>query len=578
MSAIASPPSAVPASIELADKFLPTDASLRAAVKDADRFYKKAWGQEWKREKNTLRRSEIKGAADNEPDHIAGEWWNNVGDEFEYDVIRGMDQVAEDLSAPYALRADVVILKEYKTLLAALTATTGSLGMERKSAVVTGQPGIGKTTFLLFLLIDRLQQREPTALQLHSRYYLIFDEQGVTANKLDDADNRLKQCWALVDSNSQVVSPCGSFLDKALRVIQTTSPKVERWKEWRKQARAELYVMDLPNVMEIAAIVKEHGLNCSLTFYYASKWGPCSRTIIDVIERIKAGDNVGDIERSLANSATRAAKAICATPAVFEDFMLNSDDRPSSFASLGSSLLFIGPFRDTTEGSRLVRSESVPVVPTKHCFGILISAWNRTRRAKSLEFFDLFSTHSLTRTAAGWMHEFLMHAYISIGDRPLRIYKAGDETVCFIPPSSNFIPGTLGGLDKTLSSASFYWLPDAKNFSGIDGVLGISDAETNSPTTTASGSAQTSPHIDIYALQATIAHVHGSPADDLRALWKHITHLRNKTLHVVVVADQEATATRLTEKFKEDLNDFAVGDEQTKRLPVNVWASVLPTT
>ncbi|KZV62087.1 hypothetical protein PENSPDRAFT_692830 [Peniophora sp. CONT] len=549
--------------------------------KAAYRLWQKAWGEKWIVEAKTLRGSEIEGAADNEPDHVAGDWPSDVGDEFEYDVIRGMDQVAKELSAPHALGADLVILKEYKTLLAALTATSGSLGMERKLVVVSGQPGIGKTTFLLFLLLHRLQERKPTALQLNADYYFIFDADGVDVIPVKFRRERLTECWALVDSNEKVVSPCGALLDMALRVIQTTSPKVERWKEWRKQARAELYIMDLPNVMEIAAIVKEHGLNCSSTFHYASKWGPCSRTILDVIERIIMGTDVDEIISELDEDAQSAAAAICATPSVLQDYFLGSIDRPSSLYSLGSGLLFIGPRRQRSsvgDASHLVRTRSLPVVPTKHLLNILITAWNRTRRAKSLEFFDLFSTHSLTRTAAGWMHEFLMHAYISIGDRPLRIYKAGDGTVRLIQPSSNFIPGTLGALDKTLSSTSFYWLPDAMNFPGINGVLGISDAETNSPTTTASGSAQASVHVDIYALQATIAHAHGSPADGLRALWKHITHLQNKTLHVVVVTDQEATATRLAEKFVEDLKDFAVGPMQTKRVPVNVWASVLPIT
>ncbi|KZV75278.1 hypothetical protein PENSPDRAFT_571721 [Peniophora sp. CONT] len=490
-----------------------------------------------------------------------------------------MERVAKALLAPKALRADVVVLNEYKTLLAALAGTTGSLSKETKSVVVSGQPGIGMTTFLLFLLLHRLENELPTALQLNSRYYFIFDAHGVLTLPINaiDEDDRLDECWALVDSNFDVASPCGVLIDNAKRVIQTTSPKVERWKEWRKQVRAKLYIMGLPNVMEIAAIVKEHKLDPSLTFLYASKWGPCSRAIIDVLECIDAGDDVGDIERSLDESANSAAQAICTTPSLFRDFMLGSDDRPSSFNSLGSSLLFIGPLRKvTTEGSRLVRSGSMPVVSTKYLLNILLSAWRSHCTGKSLELYGLFSSHSFTRTGAAWMLEFRMHAYLSVGDQPLLVSKAGHKTKYSLPPSSNFIPGTLDALCATVSSASFYWLPDAKNFPGIDGVLGISDAKAKSSTTTP-GSNQTSPHIDIYALQATIAHAHGSPVKGLRAIWKYIRHLQNMTLHVVVVTDEEASASRIAQKFKEKLKNFTVGKKNTKHVPVKVWAGVLPT-
>ena len=86
-------------------------------------------------------------------------------------------------------------------------------------------------------------------------YYFVFDEQGVAVERLDRESERLQKCWALVDSNVDIISPSKRILTSARRVIQTTSPKVERWKEWSKQKNAELYIMDLPNVMETAATV-----------------------------------------------------------------------------------------------------------------------------------------------------------------------------------------------------------------------------------------------------------------------------------------------------------------------------------
>lgn len=114
----------------------------------------------------------------------------------------------------------------------------------------------GKTTFLIYLLLHRLEKMRPTAIQFGTAHYFIFDKHGAVIRPLDYKDDRLRACWALSDSNaSNVAGPCEAFLGGALRVIQTTPPKPERWKEWIKQKEGSAVVMDLPNVMEIAAVV-----------------------------------------------------------------------------------------------------------------------------------------------------------------------------------------------------------------------------------------------------------------------------------------------------------------------------------
>ena len=121
-------------------------------------------------------------------------------------------------------------------------------------------PYLGKTTFLFYLLLYRLEHELPTAVQLNGEYYFIFDKHGATIHPVkqeavQQEDERLKECWALADSNAYVIQPCRVFSTKAGRIIQTTSPKLERWKEWKKQVRGTLVVADLPSVPEIAAIL-----------------------------------------------------------------------------------------------------------------------------------------------------------------------------------------------------------------------------------------------------------------------------------------------------------------------------------
>ena len=116
-------------------------------------------------------------------------------------------------------------------------------------------PYLGKTTFLYYVLLLRLGLKLPTAVQLGTRKYIIFDESGAVVRPINARDSRLKKCWALTDSNAQVTQPCEVFMSVARLVVQITSPKPERWKEWTKQMYGEWVVVDPPSVSEIAAIL-----------------------------------------------------------------------------------------------------------------------------------------------------------------------------------------------------------------------------------------------------------------------------------------------------------------------------------
>jgi hypothetical protein len=115
-------------------------------------------------------------------------------------------------------------------------------------------PYLGTSTFLLYLLLHRLENRLPTAVQFGSYHYFIFDEKGARVNSLLYDDPRLRQCWALTDSNHNLLQPCEAFQNLAKRVILASRPKPERWREWIKQTGGYCIISDLPSVPEIAAI------------------------------------------------------------------------------------------------------------------------------------------------------------------------------------------------------------------------------------------------------------------------------------------------------------------------------------
>ncbi|KZW00265.1 hypothetical protein EXIGLDRAFT_167584 [Exidia glandulosa HHB12029] len=149
----------------------------------------------------------------------------------------------------------LVVRKEYIDLYEALT--NGILSSNR-TVIVTGQPGIGKSEFLIYLLLRRLRDGLPTAIQFRHSHYLIFDEKGgaVRFTGSDLPDPRLEKCWALADSNDKVETPCVAFRGGVEKLVQAASPDPSRWKRWVKYHLGYRVVMALPTALEIGAIVR----------------------------------------------------------------------------------------------------------------------------------------------------------------------------------------------------------------------------------------------------------------------------------------------------------------------------------
>ena len=119
-------------------------------------------------------------------------------------------------------------------------------------------PYLGKSAFLFYLLLHRLERRLPTAVQLNAKGCFIFNEQGAIFYRLDTHGPGLDACWALADSNEFVDQPCEPFISRAKFTILISPPEQERWRKWIKQRMGACIIMDLPMVPEIAAIVRAH--------------------------------------------------------------------------------------------------------------------------------------------------------------------------------------------------------------------------------------------------------------------------------------------------------------------------------
>ncbi|KAH9000060.1 hypothetical protein EDB92DRAFT_460114 [Lactarius akahatsu] len=174
--------------------------------------------------------------------------------------------------------------------------------------VVTGQPGIGKTCFLYYLLFRRLSERRPVALEQRD-FFILFHEGGVYRYPLN-ADPKYFPAgtWALSDSNGEpaVAQPCSAFLTVSERktawLIQTTSPVETRWKNWRKTCKAGMFVMNYFSIEDITALSKVLNLDISNIQRLYRKWGPSARTCLDLLQF--------DAEAEHEHSVTSAARRV----------------------------------------------------------------------------------------------------------------------------------------------------------------------------------------------------------------------------------------------------------------------------
>ncbi|KAJ3508499.1 hypothetical protein NLJ89_g5717 [Agrocybe chaxingu] len=95
--------------------------------------------------------------------------------------------------------------------------------------IVTGGPGIGKTLWLMLVLILRLHAGLPTIFQSRPNDIYFFHADGVVCvESVTTLGKRANNVWALVDSNAALQSVDKAFFQKGAFVVQAASPKDER--------------------------------------------------------------------------------------------------------------------------------------------------------------------------------------------------------------------------------------------------------------------------------------------------------------------------------------------------------------
>ncbi|KAF8330657.1 hypothetical protein F5887DRAFT_1178530 [Amanita rubescens] len=249
----------------------------------------------------------------------------------------------------------------------------------RSATLVTGQPGIGKTLFLFYVLARRLHERKPVAFQISPDEFALFGQDGVSLHPAGRGPGCVPEdTWALSDSDPPGVQTglCIAFLQPAFHVIHTSSPSSSRWKNWVKRLGADKYIMDVWSLGELQTLLALNNLDFVEGKDLFEKYGPSPRIIIYILTgRIKK-------DRYESEVNTAAAKLAGEFSVVFPQL-----ENLDSSAEISSKIFTVKPKKSMSRG---VHALEIPTQFLCRTFGLAMS---RQTAAQQHTFFRMLNGH-----------------------------------------------------------------------------------------------------------------------------------------------------------------------------------------
>ncbi|KAG6377449.1 hypothetical protein JVT61DRAFT_15254 [Boletus reticuloceps] len=436
----------------------------------------------------------------------AGMGHSHIVDYFDF----GEYLTAIKVTAPTVRSARFLVREEYRLAFKAFEEDALYSG----GACVMGQPGIGKSCFIGYHTFSNTSQ-------------------GI---------------WAFSDSNADVDIPAFAFRNTPdVKVFQTTSPNLKRWKEWTKQTMITRYIMDVWSSEEIAALAVLSGHGVHRMNDLALKWGAVPRTLLQIL----GDDQECLFEREMRGIALRVIPdcRITLRSMANLDATLPVDSGPSS-------IFFIKP-RSRDSVSRVLHTI---YVPTETIAGILGVAVCSAAEGDRQDFFNAMIASPSTRGAAGFIFQIWIHSFLSSGN-PIQCSWHGKSSKSLPPTLRLASPGQSVCTNDEIRQASppFHWKapPD---FEGIDGAL--FDEQDN-----------------IYAIQITVASRHVSPRPGLDKLRRLLDEdAKNKKWMVLFIGNRLEQSEIASGKYSDNLQ-MDVGGKKKKPKTVTVrvgWCATSP--
>ncbi|KAI9462558.1 hypothetical protein HD554DRAFT_2316305 [Boletus coccyginus] len=373
------------------------------------------------------------------------------------------------------MRKELLVIQEYRNAMDKFKSNDLSY---KNGACITGQPGIGKSIFVAYAVIERLREKQPVAVEIAwgdlPGAYVLFSKHGVGIH--DHSDSSLNayvpDIWPFSDSTVVTPIPTPAFLVAPyLRVFQTIYPAQSCWRHWTKERQVKLYIMDLWTVEEIKDLVfisKLGDNDAERIRTLLDRWGPVPDTLM-----MSLVDNELDMLYEITvNRAVRLAMRDLDTvirPVTNLDNILDE--------SGSSTIFFVRPLKEEN---------------------IIYRKLGRYQAAEQAEFFRKLCIYSNARSVAGRIFEEVVHEFL-VGAKSIFVhwYAEDGTSVIELPQASSDVLTTRTDFNPL---PPFYWRPDNANDQEIDGALVTND--------------------HFYVIRTTIGHKNSTPQDSVDNLWR----------------------------------------------------------
>ncbi|KAI0280169.1 hypothetical protein BGY98DRAFT_964997 [Russula aff. rugulosa BPL654] len=270
-----------------------SESSLSSVVSFPDSLHSKFWGTNMQEEEEAWRAKERLSPApcqcDNnrKPNENPGNGTDESEDEDEDTVLPGcyvldINNDGIDLKSIW-VRAEYIRIYDY---LVEHYNEQINHGGRAPSAVITGQPGIGKSTWLYYALRRSLSERRPTIFRYRNEPY-IFVEDGVfyMRDRFQLAQYK-SVVWALVDADESPNGVPEEFVGRntSFYVIFPTSLATENWSRIETTSTSNVVIIMEPwsrGEIHRAAKLYSNTLDSKLINDVFDRFGPTPRLCID---------------------------------------------------------------------------------------------------------------------------------------------------------------------------------------------------------------------------------------------------------------------------------------------------------
>ncbi|KAK0239122.1 hypothetical protein EDD85DRAFT_951340 [Armillaria nabsnona] len=159
-------------------------------------------------------------------------------------------------------------------------------GIADRAFIVLGDPGIGKTMFLYYLLIMRLIDGQPTALQVdRTDHFQVFDATGVYTVSHDFPLEEYipKGTWALVDGNISIPGTTNIFSQprSPFFIVHACSPRpslIEYAKEKAKWTQYFMLPFSWREILLCRSLIRPPGVPTEIDIsHWYDTFGPSAR-------------------------------------------------------------------------------------------------------------------------------------------------------------------------------------------------------------------------------------------------------------------------------------------------------------